>query len=714
MKSINIILAFHAQEPSWDLPARVLDTLRDDDVRREAVPNDNWVRRRAESGRDIYRDLLALGEKLGAPLCLEATNEILMQVRRYMPETLARLGDAYASGALYPVYGNAVHTHIAMLTDGELADELRLNIEYLHDALGAPRPRHPGAFPMEGSIDARKLDGFRRAGMEYVIFPNIARSKMRYAWEEPTEGAQPPPAVVDAYGNFNIYTAFTIGDGLLALPRHFRISQEIWRPITKWQPHRLAPQGYILGKFAVLDEEYRNGAVEFPITREQAVDEYAQTLRDAIAEAPDGALMLYIQDLELMDFGEEALEILGEAWTRVRSEGIADVRFVTPDEYIDGLLESRAQTEAPAIPASAAAHAAPRTVDAAMADAAVITPIAPHPGATALSLSQTAELVADVPQASTLGGLADGSHPPTGAGLPHLRFAQASWAPEIRLVLRSDGHYPPLHAGPFCGIDNDEEVFRRWPFIFWEPGRFIADTFRTLLESYGVPLAIPLTAQQLDDAIAGFSSDLAPAARAGIHLRAMQRACNFGWQPDEDRHKWPYMHGLAICEIVREREGAANFTPLPERALRGLDRVLEIIVDTRVAYLRRGIERLGDRAGDPSQRAAAEEHLRNAEKRRARASALVRTLRAENTKSNILPAKDAIDARAVDRMLALLQEHCKEAFLSINELQRAWMEIQDTAGMIEEMYAYLYDLYPPLMPEILRDLGGDPIDASLV
>ena len=191
-------------------------------------------------------------------------------------------------------------------------------------------------------------------------------------------------------------------NALLALPRNFAISQEIWRPITKWEPDRLTPQGYILGKYHVLDEEYRDDTtVAYPITREQAVAEYAETLRRALHDAPDGGLLVYIRDLELMDFGEEALDILGEAWPAVRNEGIADVRFVTPDEYIDRVRAD-------------------------------------------------------------------------GAPLPHLRFHQASWAPEIRLVLRSDGHYPPRHAGKFRGIDNDREVFRRWPFIFWEPGRFIA------------------------------------------------------------------------------------------------------------------------------------------------------------------------------------------------------------------------------------------------
>ena len=623
MKTVHVILAFHAQEPLWDLPAKVYATLDDQELAREAVGNDNWVRKRAEAGRDIYADLLRFGERLGAPVCLEATNEVLMQVRRLMPRTFENLAAAYRSGAIYPVYGNAFHTHIAMLTDDELADELRLNREFLRDVLRAPAPRHPGAFPMEGSIDAHKLAGFRRAGMEYVIFPNLSEKKARYEFTG-LDGRDP------------VYGAFTIDDGLLALPRHFPISQEIWRPITKWTPERLAPQGYILGKYAVLDEEYRTGrTVEYPITRDQAVEEYARTLRNAIDDAPDGTLLLYIQDLELMDFGEEALEIMGEAWTAVRAEGRARVDFCTPDQYID-----RVRGE--------------------------------------------------------------------GRPLPHMRFHQVSWAPEIRLVLRSDGHYPPLHAGPFRGLDNDTEVFRRWPFIFWEPGRFMADVFRQLVRDFGHDLAIPLTGAELDARGYDFAQ-IDDAARLAMHLRIMQRACNFGWQPDEDRHKWPYLHGLAIVEILRRelkdpgRAGAVSraFARLPERALRGLDRVLEVFVDTRVAYLRRGIDRLGARAGTPEKRADAEAHLQDAERRRARASALARQLQAENAK---LLTDCPVDARAVQRILALLHEHCREAFLAINEIQRAWMCIDDTAGMIEQMYEYLYDVYPPRFPQILREL----------
>ena len=128
----------------------------------------------------------------------------------------------------------------------------------------------------------------------------------------------------------------------------------------------------------------------------------------ALDDAPDGGLILYMQDLELMDFGDVALDIMEEAWKRVLKEKLARVRFVTPDEY----LEKRVMP----------------------------------------NLHQ----------------------------LKRLYFHQISWAPEIRLVLRYDGHYPPLEAGKFRGMDAARDIFRRWPFIFWEPGRYMVQLVNSL------------------------------------------------------------------------------------------------------------------------------------------------------------------------------------------------------------------------------------------
>lgn len=625
-KDVYVILAFHAHEPWWDLPSHILSTLDDKELR-QSVPPENWVRRRAEAGRDVYAQLLDLAQRLGAPMCLEATNELLMQIAECMPQTFERLKRGFASGALYPVYGGAHHAHCALLTVDELADEVRLNQEFLHDVMGAPLPKYRGAFPIEGSVDARKLEAFRRAGINYLIFPNLSPRKAHYAFD----GEAHPP-----------HEPFVMEHGIIGLPRHFGVSQDIWRPITRWKPEGLKAQGYILGMYWVFDEEYREQRhILFPITREEAIAQYRDVLERAVAEAPDDGLLLYIQDLELMDYGEEALEILGEVFSSLRARD-ARVHIVTPDEYIDRLrLRERA--------------------------------------------------------------------------LPRLRFYQVSWAPEIRPVLRADGHYPPLDAGPFRGVDFSLEGFRRWPFIFWEWGRFHVEIFNSLLRSFGFPLVVPLSAHDWWERGYGYH-DLELEERLALHSRSMKQADNWGWQPDEDRQKRPYLHGYAIATLLlqalrgeRVDEVRCSFEPLAERSLVGLERVLEPFVDVRVAYLRAGIERLGERAGERVD--WAHHHLQRAEKRRRAASDALR--RTQQANRQLVEHATPYPFEGIHALLEAVRDHCREAFLAADEIQRAWGNIADTDGMVVEMYRYLYDLYPPLLPKILRELST-PEELALV
>jgi len=626
-KDVFVILAFHAHEPWWDLPSRVLETVDDEELRR-SLPTENWVRQRAEAGRDVYRQLLVVGERLSAPLCLEATNELLMQLEEFMPQTFQALRLGFASGALYPIYGGAHHAHCALLTVDELADELRLNQEFLHDVMGAPRPKYRGAFPMEGSVDAHKLAAFRRAGIEYLVFPNLSPRKARYEFE----GEDHPP-----------YQPFAVGEGLLALPRHFGVSQDIWRPITRWKPAGLKLQGYILGMYWVFDEEYREQRyVEFPIGRQEAVEQYRAVLEQALAEAPDKGLVLYIQDLELMDYGEEALEILDEAWRTVRAPDVR-VQFVTPDEYIErtGALERP---------------------------------------------------------------------------LPRLRFHQISWAPEIRPVLRCDGHYPPLDAGPFRGVDLSLEVFRRWPFIFWEWGRFHVDVCNALLRSFGYPLVLPLSAGDWRER-SYRAWGLDRRELLALHSRTMKQADNWGWQPEESRQKRPYLHGHQIATLLLrelQRQGRAEdvrsaFRPLEERSLAGLERLLEPFIDIRIDYLCAGIERLGERAGEHV--AWAHHHLERAGERRRRAADAIR--HAQEANRRLIESAPPYPLDAIAALLEAVRDHCRQTFLATDQIQRAWGSIADSEALVVEMYRYLYDLYPPLLPQILRDLAT-PEELALV
>ena len=618
-KDVFVILAFHAHEPWWDLTSHILETVDDEEMRQSIQP-DNWVRKRAEAGRDIYAHLLALGERLSAPVCLEATNELLMQLEQFMPDTVQALRTGFTSGALYPIYGGAHHAHAALLTIEELADELRLNQEFIHDVLGAPLPTYRGAFPMEGSVDAHKLEAFRQADIDYLVFPHLSPRKARYE--------------IEGEGDLQ-HEPFLLAHDLLALPRHFGISQDIWRPITRWKPPGLKMQGYLLGTYWVFDEEYRDERyAEFPIDREQAVDQYRAVLERALAEAPDGGLLLYIQDLELMDYGEEALEILGDAWSTVRAPAVRH-HFVTPDEYIE-------RTNA---------------------------------------LERT---------------------------LPRLRFHQISWAPEIRPVLRCDGHYPPLNAGSYRGVDLSLEVFRRWPFIFWEWGRFHADLFNSLLRSFGYSLALPLSAREWWERGYGYSG-LERHERLALHSRSMKQADNWGWRPEEGRQKRSYLHGHRIAEMLledlqhesRAEEARSAFQPLEDRSLAGLERLLEPFIDIRIDYLRVGIQRLGDKAGEHV--GWAHHHLQRAEERRKAAAAAVR--RAAEANQQLIDRGPPYEIDAIATILAALRDHCREVFLATDDIQRAWGSIADTEAMVVEMYRYLYDLYPPLLPKILKELA---------
>ncbi|HAV10752.1 MAG TPA: glycoside hydrolase, partial [Dehalococcoidia bacterium] len=179
MKEIYVILAFHAHEPTWELPQKLLENI-DDVYLKQALKDENWLLRRSAEGRDIYMELVNFAWKLQSPISLEITNELLNQITDLLPETLNALKKAYHSGLIYPIYGYAHHTHIALLTEPEIEDEIRLNREHIHDILKVPRPKYPGLFPIEGSLDASKLGALKNSEIKWVIFPNFDHNKTLY------------------------------------------------------------------------------------------------------------------------------------------------------------------------------------------------------------------------------------------------------------------------------------------------------------------------------------------------------------------------------------------------------------------------------------------------------------------------------------------------------------------------------------------------------
>jgi len=615
MKRVYVILAFHAHEPLWDLPNELIALVDDPEIR-DTIRGENYVLKRAREERDIYAHLVQMAQSLGAPVALDATNELLVQLAWYVPDTFQNLAGAYKNGTVYPLYTHAHHTHAALVTSDEIGDELRLNMELLHNVMGIPEPTHRGAFPTEGSVDAAKLAAYKDSGMEYIVFPHLSDRKAHFA--------------VDGEGDIQ-YRAFVVGPDMLALPRHFPVSQHIWRPITRHDPEGVKNQGYILGKYWVFAEEYRNKSyIPFPISWEDAVAEYSTVLENALTESPDQGLILYIQDLELMDFGDIALRIMEQAWKDVISKKIAEVRFINPDDYLESL--------------------------------------------------------GDI------------------AKLPRVRFQQISWAPEIRPVLRYDGHYPPLNAGKFKDIDLEETVFKQLPFVFWEPGRFLINIYGAILDAFGIPRRLAVDAALLHDtryAIPRFDFK----EQLALHYRLMKRACNWGWRPEEGRQKRPFLHGYRLSELLLGTApddnafAATRYAHPDDTNYEGAERILEFLLDTRFDYLRAGIE--DGLAGE--QKEAASLEIKRGQSHRVIATEFIyRALEASRSVGSATTPDGK--GEGLNRLIRELKGYCREVFVATDHIQHAWGYINDLDSMLLTMYQYLYEIYPPKFPAVFKEL----------
>jgi|SRR5690554_2806601 len=621
MKPVYVVLAFHAHEPLWDFPGQ-LQALADREEIRQGVTSGNYLRKRQREGRNIYLELLAMGRRMRAPLCLEASNELLFQIQSIMPETFTHLQKGFTDGTLHPILGHAHHTHISLLHEGEIVDELRLNAEYYKEIIGIDLPKTSGAFPTEDSIDAHKLGAYQEAGVKYLIFPHLHPAKCAYR-------------LFDQYKNpwseKNEYTAFThrpfsIGHGLLALPRNFPISQYIWKPITRLRPQPLRSQGYLLGDYPVFAEEYRNEEqVTFPIDKTEAVEEYTAVLQRELEKAPDHGLLLYIQDLELMDFGELALEIMEAAWERLRDKGEWDIRFTTPETYLkdQGFLENQQQ-------------------------------------------------------------------------LPAIEFDQISWAPEIRPVLRADGHYPPLDSGKIDGVDVIKEYLHNWPLAFWETGRYFVMLTNYLLEQAGFDLTLSLSAQELNKEEYN-PSLFSVEDRLRLLGRLMKRGCNWGWRPDEARQKRPLAALYLICQELADEDAFKTVVRQDitknDRAeiCSGLKELNKVFLTYRWEYLKNGLQNLGWLTEEQENRIERVKRLKK------EADRVVDKIATETEENDFTLA----------RLTILLKEYCRHLFLGTELLQEIWAEAPEADRLVTEMYHYLYKQVPPRFLQYLKTYYGE-------
>lgn len=626
MKDIYVIFAFHAHELLWDLPELLLSSLDEDNPMKDTILDENYIEKRREEGRDIYSLSVKFGDNINAPLCVEYSNELLHQIKDLVPRAFQNLQEGFARGRLYPLYGHAHHTHVSLLREKEITQEIVWNMQFLHNCMQVPYPKYRGLFAPEASYSYQKMAGIKEANIDYVIFPHLSTMKAPFKVERGGDYRYKP---------FRLKTAR--GD-LLAFPRNFPISQEIWRPITKMKREEVKFQGYMLGEFPVFGNEYlQHEREEFPIDLEAGVEIYKKVLREELERAPSNGVLVYIQDLELMDFGDLALMIMERAWQEILREKKTQeklrIHFVTPDEYIDDLLQGGKIEE-----------------------------------------------------------------------LPVLEFKEMTWAPEIRLILRVDGHYPPLGVTGAGKYDLEKTGLYRHPHIFWENGKYFCGVFDTLADNFNIFSDIPVHGERLH--ITGY--DLSREnldTQAILYLRLMKRACNWGWRPTEGRQKLPCLKGYLFCRALLQRmeERPAELVlndhleKIEEKNIVGMIRVLDVFIDGRIDYLREGMERYATEK--ETDFTASYKEIGEAKRWKELAVGKAVTLYTVNKNTPAGPDD-------MKKILLNLRDYCQAVFMATEHLQRVWAKIPDTEYMVETMYRYLYELYPPLFPSMLDELDS--------
>lgn len=58
------------------------------------------------------------------------------------------------------------------------------------------------------------------------------------------------------------------------------------------------------------------------------------------------------------------------------------------------------------------------------------------------------------------------------------------------------------------------------------------------------------------------------------------------------------------------------------------------------------------------------------------------------------------------QLISLMQDYCQAVFMATEYIQRVWGVVPDADFMVDRMYDYLYEIYPPLFPAMLAQIDG--------
>lgn len=600
MKNVYVILGFRAHEPNKDIGNQILQETADPDLKK-AVPFENQLAKNSALVRDTFLALIQLSKNFNVPVCLSASNEMLSQLRNVAPETFAKLREAYQDGSIYPILNFAFDAHVLYSSAEEVGDEIRLNIEFLEDIVEistAKYMKHRGVCPPECSIDIKKINAFNQVGVEYLIAPHLK--------EQFVATTVTPQVDVD-------FSPLQLENGMVIFPRNCAVSEGLWQVLIRLKPKWALEQGYVLGEFPVFTQEYVSGQyLKFPISLQEAIDEYTGILRQVVSDAPDNGVIFSMQRLDMVNFGEWALGIIGAAWQNIIAENSAVIHFVTPEQ----ILDSRNK-----------------------------------------------------------------------AVLPKVKFDEICWFPENRVILNIDGHYPPLGIAEYMNYNVGERLWKKWPFIFWEPGRQLTTVFHTLFANFGFRTTGKIKVRDLMQQNL-LSIDLSE--QMVLHLRFMKRATNWISTRDEDLLREVFLHAYYIAKkFSLLNADPSRFQKISEESLNGIGNISEIFIGNRIHLLQSCIQKMEQvkMIAFPT----ASPCLSAASLWREKASFALRNI--ENLNRS---------GKNTRELLVQLSDCFKYMFLSLDNIHRVTKEIPDKEFIYTEMYKQLYKIFPPKLHSSLE------------
>ena len=134
----------------------------------------------------------------------------------------------------------------------------------------------------------------------------------------------------------------------------------------------------------------------------------------------------------------------------------------------------------------------------------------------------------------------------------------------------------------------------------------------------------------------------------------------------------------------------ANLEP---RHIAGLVETLRVFIDLRLEYLRYGLEKyMAERGGDLSE---AYRGIEEVNKWKEVAIQKARDLYQVNRNENMTLVSK------MKQVISLVQDYCQAVFMATESIQKVWGVVPDADYIVDRMYEYLYEIYPPLFPAML-------------